>query len=58
MFDAWEVVEELSAKADKQGTKRISMLEIGKELKDAGYNNARNVQEIRKSLIELGYQVA
>jgi hypothetical protein len=57
MFDTWEVIEELSARADERGTKRISMLEIGKELKDAGHNNAQNVQEVRKNLIELGYQV-
>jgi hypothetical protein len=57
MFDTWEVIEELSAKADKQGTKRISMLEIGKELRDAGHNNAPNIQGVRKGLIELGYQI-
>ncbi len=57
MFDAWEVIEELSANADKQGTKRISMLDIGKELRDAGYNNAQNIREVRKGLIELGFQI-
>ncbi len=57
MFDAWEVIEELSANADKQGTKRISMLDIGKELRDAGCNNAQNIREVRKGLIELGFQI-
>ncbi len=57
MFDAWEVIEELSANADKQGTKRISMLDIGKELRDAGFNNAQNIREVREGLIELGYQI-
>lgn len=57
MFDTWEVVEEIVAKADEQGTKRITMAQIGKELHDAGLNNARNVQAVRRSLVELGYQV-
>jgi hypothetical protein len=57
MFDIWEVIEELVAIADERGSKSISMLEIGKELKDAGYNNALSVQEVRKSLVELGYRV-
>ena len=57
MFDIWEVIEELVSTADYQGTKRISMLQIGKELKDAGQNSAQNIQEVRKSLVELGYQV-
>ena len=57
MFDIWEVVEELAAKAYERGTKRISMSQIGKELKDAEQNNAHNVQEVCKTLIELGYSV-
>jgi len=57
MFDIWDVVEELATIADERGTGRISMFQIGKELKDAGQNSAQNVQEVRKSLIELGYQV-
>jgi len=57
MFDIWEVIEELVSAADDQRTKRISMLQIGKELKDAGQNSAQNIQEVRKSLVELGYQV-
>jgi len=57
MFDIWEVVEELVTLADEQGTARISMSQIGKELKDAGQNSAQNVQEVRKSLVELGYRV-
>jgi hypothetical protein len=57
MFDVWEVVEELVAKADEWGTKRISMSQIGKELKDAEENNATNVQEVYKHLVELGYRV-
>lgn len=58
MFDIWEVVEELAAIADKRATKRISMSEIGKELKDADQNNAENIQRVHKALTELGYQVA
>lgn len=57
MFDIWEVVEELVAIAYERGTKRISMSQIGKEIKDAEQNSARNVQDIRKTLIELGYSV-
>ncbi len=57
MFDIWEVVEELVTLADKQSTKTISMLQIGKELKDAGENTAHNVQEVRRSLLELGYRI-
>jgi hypothetical protein len=57
MFDIWEVVEELAAKAYERGAKRISMFQIGKELKDMEQNSAYNVQEVRKTLIELGYQV-
>ncbi len=57
MFDIWEVVEELVATAYERGTKRISMSQIGKELKDAEQNNVRNVQEVRKTLVELGYCV-
>ena len=57
MFDIWEVVEELAAIAYERRTNRISMSQIGKELKDADQNNVRNVQEVRKNLIELGYRV-
>jgi len=57
MFDIWEVVEELAAKAYERGTKRISMSQIGEELKDEEHNNAHNVQEVCKTLIELGYSV-
>ncbi|HAR96495.1 MAG TPA: hypothetical protein DCR97_11115 [Deltaproteobacteria bacterium] len=57
MFDIWEVVEELVAVADKRATRRISMSEIGKELKDADENNAENIQGVHKALTELGYQV-
>ena len=57
MFDVWEVIEELVAIADEQGTKRISMSQIGKELKDAGQNSAPNVREVHKGLLELGYRV-
>lgn len=57
MFDIWEVVEELVTVADERGSKTISMSQIGEELKDAEQNNARNVQEVRKSLVELGYRV-
>jgi hypothetical protein len=57
MFDIWEVVEELAAIAYERGTKRISMSQIGKELKDSKQDNAQNVQEVRNALIELGYSV-
>ena len=57
MFDIWEVVEELVTVAAERGSKTISMSQIGKELKDAEQNNARNIQEVRKSLVELGYRV-
>lgn len=57
MFDVWEVVEELVTIADGRGTKKISMSQIGNALKDADQNNAQNIQEVRKALVELGYQV-
>ncbi len=57
MFDIWEVVEELVTVADKRGTKSISMSQIGQGLKDMEQNNPQNVQEVRKSLVELGYRV-
>ena len=57
MFDIWEVVEELVTVAAERGSKTISMSQIGKELKDAEQNNARNIQEVRKSFVELGYRV-
>jgi hypothetical protein len=57
MFDIWEVVEEIVTVANERGSKKISMSQIGKELKDAEQNNARNIQEVRKSLVELGYQI-
>jgi hypothetical protein len=43
--------------ADERGSKTISMSQIGQELKDAEQNTARNIQEVRKSLVELGYRV-
>jgi len=57
MFDIWEVVEELVTMADEQGSRRISMSQIGKELKDAEQNNVQNVQAVYKNLVDLGYQV-
>ena len=57
MGDLWEVVEELVTAADKRGSKSISMSQIGQGLKDAEQNNARNIREVRKSLVELGYHV-
>jgi hypothetical protein len=57
MFDIWEVVEELVTMADEQGSRRISMSQIGKELKDAEQNNVQNVQAVYRSLVDLGYQV-
>jgi hypothetical protein len=56
-FNPWDVVEELTAVADDRGTKRISMSQIGRELKDAEENSAENIQEVRKILMELGYQI-
>ncbi len=58
MFDVWEVVEELATGADERGTRTISILEIGKALKDAGENSPQNVLEVRKALIDLGYRIA
>jgi hypothetical protein len=52
-----DVVEELVTLADERGTKKISMYQIGKELKDADQNNAENIQEVYRQLVELGYQV-
>lgn len=57
MFDIWEVVEELVTMADERGTKNISMSQIGIELKNAEQNSAENIQEVCKSLAELGYRV-
>ncbi len=57
MFDIWEVVEELVTVADERESKTISRSQIGQELKDAGQNSAHNIQEVRKSLAELGYRV-
>lgn len=56
-FDICEVIEELAIVANEQGTRRISMYQIGKELKDAHQNNAENIQEVHKRLVELGYRV-
>ncbi len=57
MFDIREVVEELVSVADERGTKSISMSQIGRGLKDVEQNNPQNIQELRKGLLELGYQV-
>ncbi len=57
MFDIWEVVEQLVKEADEGGSKSISMSQIGRGLKDVEQNNAQTVQEVRKSLVELGYRV-
>jgi hypothetical protein len=57
MFDIWEVLEELVTTADERGSKRITMSQIGKELKDAEQNNVQNVQEVYRNLVELGYRV-
>jgi hypothetical protein len=57
MFNVWDVVEELAARAYEHGTKVISMSQIGKELKDMEQNNACNVQDVRNTLIELGCRV-
>ncbi len=57
MFNTWEVVEELVNQTDGRGTRRISMSHIGQELKDVDQNNPHNLQEVRKSLVELGYRV-
>ncbi len=57
MFDIREVVEELIIEADERGTKSISMSQIGRELKDVEQNNAHNIQEVRESLVNMGYRV-
>jgi uncharacterized Fe-S cluster-containing MiaB family protein len=53
----WEIVEILIENADFNQTKKITMFDIGKELKDAGRNNSTNVQEIKKLLVDFGYIV-
>jgi hypothetical protein len=56
-FDIWEVVEELAATAYEHGTKTISMSQITKELNNVELNSPRSIEEVRNTLIELGYQV-
>ncbi len=58
MFSIWEVVEELVAIAYEHGTKTISMSQIRTELEGSEQNDVGNVDEVRESLIELGYTVA
>ena len=57
MFDIWPVVEELAATAYEHGTDRISMSLIERELNGAEQNNERNVEEVHKALVQLGYRV-
>jgi hypothetical protein len=57
VFNIWEVIEELVGTADEQGIKQISVSRIGKELKDAGENNAQNIQAVKKILGDLGYRI-
>ena len=53
----WEVVEELVAKAYEQGTATISMSQIREQLKHGEQNRVHDVEEVRKTLIDLGYRV-
>ncbi len=53
----WKVIRELVSLAEERESKRVTMSEIGKELKAAGEDNTPNVQDVYKSLIDLGYQV-
>jgi hypothetical protein len=56
-FDIWEVVEELAATAYERGTKTISMSQITKELSNVELNSPSSIEEVRNTLIELGYRV-
>jgi hypothetical protein len=57
MLDIWEVVEELAATAYERGSKTISESQINKELSSIQQDSPHNVEEIKKSLLDLGYQV-
>jgi hypothetical protein len=56
-FGIWEVVEELAATAYEHGTKTISMSQITKELNNVELNSPSSIEEVRNTLIELGYRV-
>ena len=57
MFNIWDVVEELAAVAYEHHTKRISMSQIRKHLKAANQESPHTVEEVRKTLIQLGYHI-
>ena len=57
MFNIWDVVEELAALAYEHHTKRISMSQIRKHLKAAKQDSPHSLEEVRKTLIQLGYHV-
>ena len=57
MVNMWDVVEELAAVASERDTKRISLSQIRKHLEAAGQDSPHKVEEVRKTLIQLGYHV-
>jgi hypothetical protein len=57
MVNILEVVEELAATAYERGTKRISVSQIERELNNVEQWSAQNVEEVCKTLADLGYQV-
>ncbi len=58
MFNVLEVVEELAVTAYERGTNTISMAQIERELDNATQDDARNIEEVCRSLSDLGYAIA
>ena len=57
MFNIWDVVEELAAVAYERHTTTIPVSQIRKHLKAAEQDSPQNVEEVCKTLIQLGYHV-
>ena len=57
MFNIWDVVDELAAIAYERHTKRISISQIRQQLKAAERDTPRILEEVRKTLIQLDYNV-
>ncbi len=57
MFSVLEVVEELAATAYERGIKTISLSQIERELHSVERFSADNVEEVCKTLTDLGYRV-
>jgi len=57
MFNMWDVVEELVAGAYERHTTTITMSQIRKQIKSAKKDGPHYVEEVRKTLIRLGYRV-